>query len=91
MDVIELHNPTAETVDIGGWFLSDDFNAPRKQIDAIQAFLKNRKSPYMDKVILWHAMERKVDVRVFGGPCGGSYGSKMMSCGGKPTCRVRMS
>jgi hypothetical protein len=28
-----------------------DFNAPRKQLDAIAAFLKNRKSPYLDPAI----------------------------------------
>lgn len=29
-DYIELYNPTASRVDIGGWFLSDDGNAPMK-------------------------------------------------------------
>ncbi len=29
-DSIELHNPTASPVNIGGWFLTDDFNTPRK-------------------------------------------------------------
>lgn len=29
-DTIELHNPTTSPVDIGGWFLTDDFNNPRK-------------------------------------------------------------
>jgi CotH kinase protein/Lamin Tail Domain/Immunoglobulin I-set domain len=29
-DSIELQNPTAEPVNIGGWFLSDDFNTPKK-------------------------------------------------------------
>ncbi len=29
-DAIELHNPTAAPVNIGGWFLTDDFGAPRK-------------------------------------------------------------
>lgn len=29
-DAIELHNPTNTTVDIGGWFLSDDANVPAK-------------------------------------------------------------
>jgi xanthine dehydrogenase molybdenum-binding subunit len=33
----------------------------------------------MDKVVLFHAMGRKVEVRSIGGPCGGSYGSKYMS------------
>ena len=30
LDTIELHNPTAEAVDIGGWFLSDDADEPMK-------------------------------------------------------------
>jgi hypothetical protein len=30
MDAIELYNPTARAVDIGGWFLTDDFQRPRK-------------------------------------------------------------
>jgi len=29
-DAIELYNPTAGAVDIGGWFLSDDFGTARK-------------------------------------------------------------
>jgi len=29
-DTIELHNPTAGAAGIGGWFLSDDFNSPKK-------------------------------------------------------------
>ncbi len=29
-DAIELFNPTADDVDLGGWFLSDDFDEPRK-------------------------------------------------------------
>jgi len=29
-DSIELHNPTAQTANIGGWWLSDDFNFPQK-------------------------------------------------------------
>ncbi len=33
----------------------------------------------MDKVTLFHVMERKVEVRTIGGPCGGSFGSKVMS------------
>jgi len=32
VDTIELHNPTPATVNIGGWFLSDSFNNPRKFI-----------------------------------------------------------
>jgi CO/xanthine dehydrogenase Mo-binding subunit len=39
----------------------------------------SNQSPYMDKITLTHVMARKVDVRIIGGPCGGSYGSKMMS------------
>jgi xanthine dehydrogenase molybdenum-binding subunit len=34
---------------------------------------------YQDKVILHFAFGRTVDVRVIGGPCGGSYGSKFMT------------
>ena len=29
-DSIELFNPTTNTVNIGGWFLTDDFNTPKK-------------------------------------------------------------
>lgn len=29
-DAVELHNPTTQAVDIGGWFLSDDPAQPRK-------------------------------------------------------------
>jgi CotH kinase protein/Bacterial Ig domain/Lamin Tail Domain len=30
VDSIELFNPTGTNVDVGGWFLSDDFDTPRK-------------------------------------------------------------
>src|SRR5206468_2103190 len=30
LDTIELFNPTAGPVDLNGWYLSDDFNSPRK-------------------------------------------------------------
>jgi hypothetical protein len=30
VDTVELYNPTANPVNIRGWFLSDDFGAPRK-------------------------------------------------------------
>jgi hypothetical protein len=30
VDVIELYNPTANAADISGWFLTDDFGAPKK-------------------------------------------------------------
>ena len=30
VDAIELFNPTTNTVNMGGWFLSDDFNTPKK-------------------------------------------------------------
>lgn len=30
LDAIELHNPTGGTVPIGGWFVTDDFNTPKK-------------------------------------------------------------
>lgn len=39
----------------------------------------SNQSPYMDKILLWHIMQRQVEVRTFGGPVGGSYGSKQMS------------
>ncbi len=29
-DAIELHNPTGNAVNIGGWFLTDDFRTPQK-------------------------------------------------------------
>ena len=32
IDTIELHNPTAAAVNIGGWFLSDSFGNPKKFI-----------------------------------------------------------
>jgi xanthine dehydrogenase molybdenum-binding subunit len=37
------------------------------------------QAAYQDKVILYYSFGRTVDVRTIGGPCGGSYGSKMMS------------
>jgi hypothetical protein len=30
LDTVELYNPAGTNVDIGGWFLSDDFNTPKK-------------------------------------------------------------
>ncbi len=33
-DVVELHNPTASPVDIGNWFLTDDFGNPKYRIPA---------------------------------------------------------
>ncbi|HVK59170.1 MAG TPA: lamin tail domain-containing protein, partial [Candidatus Kapabacteria bacterium] len=30
VDAIELHNPTAAAVDVGGWYLTDDLNTPKK-------------------------------------------------------------
>lgn len=29
-DAVELYNPTASPADVGGWFLTDDFNTPKK-------------------------------------------------------------
>ena len=37
------------------------------------------QSPYLDKIALYHNFGRKIDVRIHGGPCGGSYGSRTMS------------
>lgn len=39
----------------------------------------SNQAPYMDKIMLYHVTGRKVEVRAIGGPCGGSYGSKLMS------------
>src|SRR5262249_29770408 len=30
VDAVELYNPGASSADIGGWFLTDDFNSPKK-------------------------------------------------------------
>src|SRR5205085_9730100 len=30
VDKIEIHNPTTNTVNVGGWFLTDDSNVPKK-------------------------------------------------------------
>ena len=30
LDAIELHNPTGNPANVGGWFLTDDLNAPKK-------------------------------------------------------------
>jgi xanthine dehydrogenase molybdenum-binding subunit len=46
--------------------------------DRVTLWLSSQ-APYQDKVILQYAFGREVDVRVIGGPCGGSYGSKIMS------------
>jgi hypothetical protein len=32
VDVVELYNPTAMDVSLAGWFLSDDFNDPKKYV-----------------------------------------------------------
>lgn len=39
----------------------------------------SNQSPYIDKVRLFYIFNREVEVRTLGGPCGGSYGSKLMS------------
>lgn len=46
--------------------------------DKVTLWVSNQAS-YMDKITLTHVMERKVNVRTIGGPCGGSFGSKFMS------------
>ncbi|MGA3174167.1 MAG: xanthine dehydrogenase family protein molybdopterin-binding subunit [Syntrophorhabdales bacterium] len=50
------------------------WEAPNK----LTLWVSNQAS-YMDSVTLYHAMNRKVEVRTIGGPCGGSFGSKFMS------------
>ncbi|MGB9887057.1 MAG: xanthine dehydrogenase family protein molybdopterin-binding subunit [Moorellales bacterium] len=35
--------------------------------------------PYQDKIILYHALNREVEVRTIGLPCGGSFGSKILA------------
>jgi CO/xanthine dehydrogenase Mo-binding subunit len=42
-------------------------------------FWLSSQAPHQDRTILYYAFGREVDVRVIGGPCGGSYGSKLMS------------
>lgn len=37
------------------------------------------QAAYQDKVVLFFAFGRQVNVRTIGGPCGGSFGSKLMS------------
>ena len=37
------------------------------------------QSPYLSRVVLGLMMRRKIDVRTIGSPCGGSYGSRVMS------------
>ncbi len=49
-----------------------------EQPNSVTLWVSNQAS-YMDTVILSHIMERKVQVRTIGGPCGGSFGSKYMS------------
>ena len=39
----------------------------------------SNQASYMDSITLFHVMERQVEVRTIGGPCGGSFGSKFMS------------
>ncbi|MBI5443747.1 MAG: xanthine dehydrogenase family protein molybdopterin-binding subunit [Deltaproteobacteria bacterium] len=42
-------------------------------------FWLSTQGPGQDRVILYYAFGRKVDVRVIGSACGGSFGSKFMS------------
>lgn len=44
-------------------------------------FWLSSQAPHQDRTILYYAFGRKVEVRTIGGPCGGSYGSKIMSAG----------
>ena len=47
-------------------------------------FRISNQAPYIMKVILGSILGGNVDVRVIGGPCGGSFGSKLMSW--QPMC-----
>jgi xanthine dehydrogenase molybdenum-binding subunit len=44
----------------------------------VTVWVSNQAS-YMDKITLFHVMNRQAEVRSIGGPCGGSFGSKFMS------------
>jgi CO/xanthine dehydrogenase Mo-binding subunit len=44
----------------------------------VTVWVSNQAS-YMDKITLYHVMNRQVETRSIGGPCGGSFGSKFMS------------
>lgn len=46
--------------------------------DKVTLWVSNQAS-YMDKVTLYHVFGKKVDVRTIGNPCGGSFGSKVVS------------
>jgi xanthine dehydrogenase molybdenum-binding subunit len=37
------------------------------------------QAPGLDQIVLFHIFGKKVEVRTFGGPCGGSYGSRFLS------------
>ncbi len=39
----------------------------------------SNQASYMDKIVLTHVTNKKVNVRTVGGPCGASFGSKFMS------------
>ncbi|MDR3570340.1 MAG: xanthine dehydrogenase family protein molybdopterin-binding subunit [Syntrophobacteraceae bacterium] len=51
--------------------------------DCVTFWISNQ-APYLMKVILGAILGANLDVRVFGGPCGGSFGSKLMSW--QPMC-----
>ncbi len=51
--------------------------------DAVTFWVSNQ-APYLMKAVLGSILGGNVDVRVFGGPCGGSFGSKLMSW--QPMC-----
>ena len=39
----------------------------------------SNQAPYMDSIVVHHVTNREAEVRSIGGPCGGSFGSKLMS------------
>jgi len=46
--------------------------------DKLTLWVSNQSS-YLDKINLFHLFQRKVEVRTHGNPCGGSFGTKLMS------------
>ncbi|MBN2041570.1 MAG: xanthine dehydrogenase family protein molybdopterin-binding subunit [Spirochaetes bacterium] len=46
--------------------------------DKVTLWVSNQ-APYMDKITLFHVFNREVEVRTIGNPCGGSFGTKVVS------------